>query len=114
MKDQMSTHHCPICNQNLIKDDEYMDTTDYTCNHNRDNHFYIKRIDKDNNTLKIKFRITDADGSKYYMKVQYDHGNLEVWTGTSKTRIAIPHTFVPDFTDLSKLQNKIKTYLTFS
>jgi hypothetical protein len=112
--------NCPICQKQMSKHN-MIKYIDHECK--RENHFYGKRIIKDDVT-KVKIRFTEPDGEKLYIKFNYDNDLTEVWSIKpgiletehikNKQRIPIVGTFVPDLSDLEKLKQKIKTYLIFS
>lgn len=112
-------HNCPICQKQLerINKIKYID---YQCA--GEEHYYGKRI-KDSVLTAVKIRFKESDGSKLYIKFYYDTNVTEVWSKkpldqtdqySKQNRIPIDRTFVPDFTDLDKIKQKIKTYLLFS
>lgn len=103
---------CPICDKELSVE-EYDGYKDYHCRSRFDHHYGV-RI-KDDEILKVKVRLTDEDGSCIFFKINYDEKVTQVWTLMNQVnRVAVPHIFEPDFTDLSKLKLKMKTYLLFS
>lgn len=109
----MEKHICPLCNDYLSGDTTPNKHTDYSCVKSAD-HYYAKRIKNDELT-KIKFRLTDPDGKKLYIKINYDQGITQVWTKSNNNiRSEIQSVFEPDFSDIEKLKNKLKTYLVFS
>lgn len=112
-------HNCPICQKQLRKHD-MIKYIDHECR--TEEHFYGKRIIQGEMT-KLKLRITEPEGEKFYIKFNYDRDLTEVWSikivngyevHDKSKRIPIIGTFVPDFSDLEKLKQKIKTYLLFS
>ena len=109
-------HNCPICQSQLEPQDHKILYQDYLCKKNIDHHAYMYRYrPAQNEMVQLKVRITDEDGSKIYFKVYYDQNRSEVWTRSNDNqRITIDHAFVPDYSDLEKLKQKIRTYIIFS
>ena len=112
---------CPICNKKLTtnrsfsyKNNKYSKYTDYECKYKED-HFFVKRINcRMTNESKVKIRLSDETSLiSYYLKINYDENTSEVWVKDSN-KITINQVFVPDYSDLTKLKEKIKTYLNFS
>ena len=107
-------HICPICNQSTHLDRNDKSFKDYICRTNLDEHVYMYRMIK-NVMTQMKVRFTDLDGTKLYFKILYDQDRSEVWTKPNdKERINIGKAFIPDFSDIDKLKQKIKVYLLFS
>lgn len=109
-------HNCPICQNTLSPEQNKIMYQDFVCRKDLDSHSFIYRYRPAlNEVVQLKVRITEEDGSKLYFKVYYDQDRSEVWTRTNDNeRISISHAFKPDFSDLGKLKQKIKTYLIFS
>lgn len=116
-------HICPICNALLEKDSIFEldnDIEDYYCRLN-DDHFYGKRIgigsvkDCSDNILNIKVRFTDENDNDLYLSVNFDKQISEVWSEPdSKNKVQIDQMIIPDFSNIDKIKQKIKTCLTFS
>ena len=114
-------HICPICNQETkFTGDESSDRSslysyeDYGCQANMDGHSYIYRI-VDGTLTYLKVRLNDESGAPLFLRVLYDQDIAEVWSksGFGK-KINIGKAFVPDFSDLDRLKNKIKLYMLLS
>lgn len=108
------TTNCPICNQKLtpINTPDALLYNEYRCR--QDDHFFTSRM-KGDQILKVKVRLgSDATNDKLFLRVEYDKGTTEVWTKSYSDKVTISETMVPDFSDLKRLRNKIKTYLLFS
>jgi hypothetical protein len=105
---------CPICQ---IKLTYYgaSDNTDYECYPPAVDHHYAERV-VENKTAIIKIRLGSIN-DRIAIRINYNKNLTEVWRvgppATSKKTI-INHTFVPDFSDLNKLRDKIRTYVLFS
>lgn len=85
---------------------------EYACR--QESHFVMSRLVQDE-MMKIKVRFTEPSGEKLFLKIEYDKGMCEVWgKSNSKDPVIIPHTFIPDFKDLARLKQKIRTYLVLS
>jgi hypothetical protein len=107
-------HKCPICQQPTFPQKEEKNHADYICRTNTDEHVYLYRV-RNGEMTQLKVRITEPNGSKIYFKVMYDQDRSEVWTrANDEERINIGKAFVPDFSNLDRLKQKIKMYLLFS
>lgn len=109
----MERHFCPICNSEL-KVEHKIKYIDYYC-HNYKDHSFGKRIIQENKKLnRVKIRLTD-NKDKLYIQIYYQDGYLEVWKNSSIVdRAKVNYTFVPDYSDIKSLKNKIKTYMVFN
>lgn len=106
----MEKYQCLICNREMEISHKLM-YVDYYCN-KQDDHHFAWRV-KDNSLAKLRIRFTDGT-TKLHLKVHYDEGYSEVWTkAKSDNRLKINAIVAPDFTDLDKLKNKIRTLLVF-
>jgi hypothetical protein len=112
--------NCPICNKKMSVENK-IKYIDYKCV--TDEHYYGVRIVEDTFTnelrpLKVKIRLGDDKVKSFLLKINYDEGFSEVWTRSGKTESAnrsrIEKVFTPDFSNMDKLLNKIKTYIVFS
>lgn len=121
MTEQQNQHACPVCQVTLLKEDK-LKYIDYYCKHSRDDHSYGVRYVR-GELIKIKVRFREPNKDKLYIKFHYDLDYIEVWSvkycsenvdPDVPVRIPIAGTFVPDFSDVDKLKQKIKTYLIFS
>jgi len=84
---------------------------DYSCSHHDDHHFSW-RI-KDNTLAKLRIRFGQGR-EQLCLKVHYDEGYSEVWSKTKpNNRIRINQIIVPNFEEVDKLKNKIRTLLVF-
>lgn len=121
-------HFCLIC-QGEMRPHHRVEYSDYACAQKEDHHFSY-RVVEENMSLedggwsfspvgqfkmtKMRIRFTEVDGSSLRLKMHYDKGYSEVWTvANSPNRIRINSIVIPDFDDIPKLKNKIKTYLIF-
>jgi len=125
----MKLRYCPFCNDKLFAK-SFIVFTDYCCNEHKDHYFSerlsfvrnfeLKLIRDDDgdfvyNIIKIKLSLLDKSGEKYYLKVNFDEGNFQVWKKNSLvTRNIVQSIFQPDYSNREALLNKIKTYLIFS
>ena len=107
----MEKYCCLICQREM---DVLPGTlyTDYLCKDQDDHHFAWRIMD--NKMTKLRIRLTDSD-ENLYLKVHYDENYSEVWVHNRLTqRIRVEQIIIPDFDDINKLKNKIRTILTFS
>lgn len=112
---------CPIC-FNKMSNEQSVDSyyKEYFCRNNIDDHFYAQRTLSKNdiskgipeNISKIKFRIMNGN-KNIYLRINFDQDYMTVWSD-GMNRSNIPGTFVPDFSDIGKLKDKILTLLLFS
>lgn len=125
---------CPICKNKLIKKEMILyvppsisigsiqsnspSEEDWECAIYSD-HFFAKRI-LNNKVSILKIRLNDFE-FKLFLKVDFDKNISQVWTKSNELNykirikpIEVGFAFQPDFADLSKLRQKIKTYLLFS
>ena len=125
----MKERYCPFCNDKLFVK-SFIAFTDYYCHEHRDHYFserlsfvkdaesnLIKDDDGDfvRSVIKIKLCLLDKSGEKYYLKVNFDNGNFQVWKKNSLVvRNTVQSVFQPDYSNREALLNKIKTYLIFS
>jgi hypothetical protein len=84
--------------------------SDYSCSQD-DHHFSYRVVDHKMIILRVRFGTGE---SKLCLKVDYLDGRSEVWSrSASAHRIKISRIIVPDFANIDKLKNKIKTCLVF-
>lgn len=104
-------HFCLVCGNEMTMDHK-IEYADYYCAL-RDTHHFSYRV-KENRMIKLRVRLGEGR-DKIQLKVHYDDGYSEIWRSSrSVNRPRINHIIAPDFTDLEKLKNKIKTYLLFA
>lgn len=84
---------------------------DYHCSVANDHHFAMRVAN--HNMLKLRVRFGEGE-DKLVLKVHYDQGYSEVWNYSCRdNRYRIDQIIVPDFTDIEKIKNKIRTILVF-
>ena len=105
-------YNCKICGREMEK--SKMSRTGYldrSCKSQDDHHFSYRTRDDD--IIKMRIRLLDGNIS-LRLKIHYDLNYSEAWTvAGSNNRIHINSIVVPDFSDLDKLKNKIRTMLVF-
>lgn len=85
---------------------------DYSCKHSPDDHHFSWRI-KNNNLAVLRIRFGKGS-ERLCLKVHYDEGYSEVWSNPMSTnRLRINQIVVPNFEEVDKLKNKIRTLLVF-
>lgn len=97
------------------------DYTDYACYKSSDIHSYRVRLFS-GLPLLLKVRLTCNEpkiGNRLFLKMNFQKGISQVWQldmdqKTKSERITINHVFAPDWSQIDKLKNKIRTYLVFS
>ena len=92
---------------------------DYHCAMEADHHFawrIAKVLPLELNWQLLILRVKLMTGDEnLYLKLHYDEGYSEVWSKDRTTeRIKINSIIYPDFVDLEKLKNKLRTILVFS
>lgn len=122
-------HVCLICRQ-VMQFHKGIEHTDYYCGKNDNHHFCYRIVKEDlfieinndwsfseiNKTkmIKLRIRLLDEDGAAIRLKIHYDKGYSEVWKIANSTdRVIINSIVIPDFNDMIKLKNKMKTFLVF-
>ena len=106
----MEKFQCLVCNKEMEVAHKIA-FIDHFCNKSDDHHFSW-RI-KDNRLLKLRIRFEDGK-ERLCLKVHYDESYSEVWSkAKSDNRIRINQIVIPDFSDIEKLKNKIRTLLVF-
>lgn len=109
---------CPICKLKLVQTPNPKHA-DFRC-YKDDSHFFAKRLTLNHESLdapellKVKVKFQIGNESPWYLRVNYDQNTSEVWTEENPIRIVINQVFNPDFSDLIKLKEKIRTYMLFS
>jgi hypothetical protein len=108
----MEKYNCLVCNKEMEIHNKIA-FVDYICNRSDDHHFSW-RI-KNQSLIKLRIRFQD-DKHRLCLKVHYDEQYSQVWS-KAKTpdidRIRINQIIVPNFEDIEKLKNKIRTLLVF-
>jgi hypothetical protein len=120
---EIETKNCPICSRQMDTDYK-IKYLDYSCL--SDDHAYLMRFvenafSKNIERTKIRIRLGKMQDKHYLLKINFDEGYSEIWSSVGTTsgkdlnkRIKIEKTWNPDVSNLEKLTNKIKMYLTFS
>ena len=110
----MLKYDCLVCGKEM-EEHHKIAYLDYTCAKETDHQFSIRivhNIMMDTKTL-TKLRVAFYK-ERLHLKVHYDEKYTEVWAkANSAHRMRIEQVIVPDFTDIAKLKNKIKTLLVF-
>ena len=103
---------CPICNKALMHEHK-IKYHDYHCFPPADDHHFAERI-KDDEQILIKVRVC-KNKEKIFFKVNFAEKFSEFWTlPDDRNRIKIDSVIHPDFSNLTSLYDKIKTYLVFA
>lgn len=103
----MENFNCPVCNKEMEIHHKIM-YVDYSCDRS-DSHHFSWRI-RDNNLAKLRIRLDDG----LCLKVHYDEKYSEAWTSDKPdNKIRVNQIVIPNFEDLDKLKNKIRTLLVF-
>ena len=74
------------------------------------NGFYVPVWGREMVKLRVQFL---NKHERLALKVHYDEGYSEVWTTAKSTRFKINQIVIPNFEDIEKLKNKIRTILVF-
>ena len=104
----MEKFDCPICKRDMEMHHKIM-YIDYTCNRS-DSHHFSWRI-KDNNLAKLRICFNEE---ALCLKVHYDEKYSEAWTADKPdSKLRINQIVIPNFEDIEKLKNRIRTLLVF-
>jgi hypothetical protein len=105
-------NQCPICKSEMNKND-LVSYIDYFCWPIKEDHHYSRRIR--GTELQIeKIRISTKEET-FYLKLDYSNILSEIWTKPNGShKVQLDHLINVDFTDLNKLEEKLKTYILFS
>jgi len=107
---------CPFCHKQLSVFDN-ISYIDYLCPSQAKDHHYAERHSNMNDFLKskIKIRLSPTE-DKLFLRVHLDDNYSEIWTepGNLSNAIRINHAIEVDFNELSKLENKLRTYIMLS
>jgi hypothetical protein len=103
--------HCLLCGKQMDQTNRIL-YTDYYCtgDDSMGRHHFTMRI-KDNTMAKLWVHFFDDE---LHLKVHYDEKYSQVWSSSKSERIKIDQIIIPDFMNIEKLKNKIKTILVFS
>ena len=109
---------CPICQEKMIVESTPKHH-DYICR--QDDHFYSIRMAESIKTsgielrkLKIKLGNLETEPQCFFLRINYDEDTSEVWSSNNDSKNTIKQVFTPDFSNIPKLKNKIRTLLIFS
>ncbi len=108
----MENFYCLICGHEMKSRDK-VTHLDYVCNGFDDHHLSWRMVGDNLSKLRIRFQ---DEHERLCLQIYYDDKYSEVWSkpGTDTDhRIKVNQIIVPDFTDLEKLKNKIRTILVF-
>lgn len=97
---------------------------DYHCTTEKDHHFAWRIANElstpgfsevqDRKILQLRVKLMTGE-ENLYLKLFYTEGYSQVWSKDRSTeRIKINSIIYPDFVDLEKLKNKLRTILVFS
>ncbi len=104
----MQNFDCLVCNKPMEMHHKII-YVDYSCSRSDDHHFSW-RI-KDNTLAKLRIRF-ESEG--LCLKVHYDEKYSEAWASDKPdNKLRINQIVVPNFEDIEKLKNKIRTLLVF-
>jgi hypothetical protein len=106
----MTTYQCLICNADM-EIHHMIKYVDYFCPKVANGHALTIRI-KDHKMIKLRVFFNDGI-ERLGLKVHYDEGYSEVWTYFNSKKIRINQIVIPDFIDIEKLKNRIRTCLVF-
>lgn len=104
---------CPICKR-LLTHEHKISYIDYYCHPSKPDHHYAVRLVHDQ-IVQMKIRLSKTK-NKLFFKINYTDNYSEIWTQAddNMTRVRIEYTFTPNFEDLEKLENKVRTYMLLS
>lgn len=110
----MEKYYCLICNSEMMLYDQ-LTCKDYHCREFKDDHHFAMRI-RDHSMETLRVRFTEGN-RRLCLKVHYSRGYSEIWDeaneNSSDNRYVVKQIIVPDFMDIEKIKQKIKTILVF-
>ena len=107
---EFQNFNCLVCGK-VMKINHQIAYIDHSC-HTQDDHHFSWRIVNDK-LAKLRVRFNEGR-ERLCLKVHYDEGYSEVWTGSKSVRLRVNQIIIPNFEDIEKLKNKIRTILVFS
>lgn len=111
----MENYQCLVCGNDMELHHQIA-YLDYSCNKHPDHRLTMRVVHNvmmDTKSL-AKLRVA-FDKERLHLKIHYDQKYSEIWAkNNTGQRIKINHIIVPDFTDIEKLKDKIRTLLVFS
>lgn len=102
--------NCLVCNR-VMKHEHQIAYIDHFCNTQDDHHFSWRIVH--GNLAKLRIRFNEGR-ERLCLKIHYDEQYSEVWTDSKSVRLKINQIIIPNFEDIEKLKNKIRTILVFS
>lgn len=110
----LEKYQCLVCGDEM-QVAHFIKYVDHVCKKHDDHHLSWRLVDQDGHPFLTKLRIRFQTGSeRLCFKVHYDEKYSEVWTGGKSERIRINQIIIPNFEDIEKMKNKIRTILVFS
>jgi hypothetical protein len=111
----MQKYQCLICGDDMEMHHKIA-YYDCTCSKSEDHQFTMRIISNIMMGTKSLAKLRVAfHKERLFLKVHYDKQYSEVWgKNNSAKRIKIEQIVVPDFMDIAKLKNKIRTLLVFA
>lgn len=103
-------YQCLVCGDEMQMA-HFIKYVDHVCKKHDDHHFSWRLMNDSLAKLRIRFQ---TGSERLCLKVHYDEKYSEVWTGGKSERIRINQIIIPNFEDIEKLKNKIRTILVFS
>lgn len=106
---------CPICqepleleiNERLI---ELTESEVIICNRIKDHIFIAQTSNQQPQIIKIKF---NEDGKKLFLKLDFQNEEAFLWTKPNDLRPRRIPLFSPDYSNIPRLKQKLKTLLLF-
>lgn len=114
----MQQYDCLVCGQKMTEVHK-IKFVDYYCAKD-DHHFSwrvipLEHLEEDASKAIAKLRIrVGEDKNRMCLKIHYDEGYSEVWSTPHSSRIRVEQIIAPDFQDLEKLKDKLRTILVFA
>lgn len=107
---------CEICQRETNLSFENTIYKEYICSVEQIPHFYCCCL-VNGNILRLQVRLSEDNESSLFFRTLYDQKRSEFWTRKGdivSNRVKVDEIFIPDFSDLDKLKEKIKLYLLLS
>jgi hypothetical protein len=106
--------NCPICDSKLDKshlNKEVLPESIYLeCKH-QDHSFFVSFMGKDIRLMKIKF--ISEDKKKTFLKLDFRDQIGHIWTQPNDPKPKRIPLFEPDFSNIPRFKQKLKTFLIF-
>ncbi len=106
---------CPICQKPLeLEVNERLviqsGSEVVLCNQLKDHVFIVQTLNKQPQIIKIKF---NEDGKKLFLKLDFNNEQAFLWTKPNDPKPRMVPLFHPDYSNIPRFKQKLKTLLLF-